>query len=700
MCALPDVDLTDYEFVSELGRGTDGRVVLFKGPTGGDFAVKFVPLTTDTIKAYYAREIDIMRQMTHPATLSCLGFVPFSEVLDEGIILMPFMANGSLSDRNREFYDGRAPRQWDATARCKAALGIAAGMHFIHSLGLLHRDLKPENILLDAHCEVRIADFGRSRRTDTRMTPRAGTPLTLAPEAYTDREYTNAVDVYSYAVCLYSLFAPPSLVEGRATPPTTPEQLEQLVQTGKRFVRSAAIPGVYWGLIERAWVPTPAHRPSFAAILLELRAQRAVILRETGANAAEYDRYEARMLSGLALRAEPLPPLELQPVTDRFTKVQRIAARRTGEVWTGRDRSGTAGTVCMKFIHQEGDDQRTLFARQVEVLARMTHPATLPMIGFAPGSPDALIVMPYMEHGSLDRVLAAVHARRAVPAWWDATAKSKAVIGMVAGMAFVHSLGLLHRDLEPRSVLIDGRCEVRIGHFGRARQAAADMTLAPGTAITQAPETYESGGYTNKVDVFSFGVTLYHFWADGTRLDDGRPHWRNWVEFAQRLLRGARWVRADGISDFYWQLITDCWEGAPENRPAFADILGAFGRDRRWIFPGADLADVAEYERRVRCGVAVSQDPAWPRSPDALPRPQAVVRPDAPTVPQSPVGTTTEDVSVVHRKPSGTKGTEDLSKHAGSKLPLKRGSDEDRERRGVVSKEELNGSDRPIWKCC
>lgn len=41
---------------------------------------------------------------------------------------------------------------------------IIGAMKFVHACKVLHRDLKPGNILVNATCEIRICDFGKSSR--------------------------------------------------------------------------------------------------------------------------------------------------------------------------------------------------------------------------------------------------------------------------------------------------------------------------------------------------------------------------------------------------------------------------------------------------------------------------------------------------------------------------------------------------------
>ena len=74
-----------------------------------------------------------------------------------------------------------------------------------------------------------------------------------------------------------------------------------------------------------------------------------------------------------------------------------------------------------------------------------------------------------------------------------------------------------------------------------------------------------------------------------------------------RVGSGARLARVEEIPDFYWALITRCWHQDPGMRPSFQEIVALLHENTdKYIFPGADLAAVKEYEFRIIA--TISQD--------------------------------------------------------------------------------------------
>jgi serine/threonine protein kinase len=94
----------------------------------------------------------------------------------------------------------------------KIITGIALGMRFVHSRGVIHHNLCPDNILLDWDWTVRIADFGWSTSPEVPLPISSDTPRHYpfidppycAPECY-DGTFTGASDVFSFGLIFFEI---------------------------------------------------------------------------------------------------------------------------------------------------------------------------------------------------------------------------------------------------------------------------------------------------------------------------------------------------------------------------------------------------------------------------------------------------------------------------------------------------------------
>ncbi|XP_010248722.1 PREDICTED: leucine-rich repeat receptor-like serine/threonine/tyrosine-protein kinase SOBIR1 [Nelumbo nucifera] len=150
-------------------------------------------------------EIQTVGQIRHRNLLPLLAHVPRP---DCHYLVYEYMKNGSLQDMLNKVSEGK--RELDWLARHNIALGVAAGLEYLHmhhNPRIIHRDLKPGNILLDDDMEARIADFGLAKalpEMNTHVTTSnvAGTVGYIAPEYHQTLKFTDKCDIYSFGVIL------------------------------------------------------------------------------------------------------------------------------------------------------------------------------------------------------------------------------------------------------------------------------------------------------------------------------------------------------------------------------------------------------------------------------------------------------------------------------------------------------------------
>jgi serine/threonine protein kinase len=168
-------------------------------------------------------------------------------------------------------------------------------------------------------------------------------------------------------------------------------------------------------------------------------------------------------------------------------------------------------------------------------------------------------------------------------------------------MYLVHSGGIVHRDLKPANILLDptSHCPI-IADFGFSREedVSVTMTSRKGTPLYMAPELFldEHVHYSNKVDVFSFGVLLYE-------IVTGEKPFQDCGGIAYRLFdkirNGSRATIPDTVEPFIRGLISRCWDGNPERRPNFLDIFYELREHQFKIFPAVESQAVEQFLRSL-----------------------------------------------------------------------------------------------------
>lgn len=163
-----------------IGSGAFGQVYLCNSKKKEDFYVAIKVLKKDKLMDHLdaiKEEINILTKLDHP------NIVKYYETyIDVNYIylVMEYIGGGELFDKLTE-QENQTFTEEQARIYMKKLFGACAHMH--HQ-GVCHRDIKPENIMLSSDGELKIIDFGLSKRHSPtqKLKTIAGTPHYMAPE--------------------------------------------------------------------------------------------------------------------------------------------------------------------------------------------------------------------------------------------------------------------------------------------------------------------------------------------------------------------------------------------------------------------------------------------------------------------------------------------------------------------------------------
>lgn len=207
-----------YQVQGLLGKGGMGRVYKVVHPTiGRIFALKCLQpsktlerlIGAKRLRTLFVEEIRRMTSIAHPNILAILD-------ADHGArqpyYVMDYHCN-SLGQAIGETCRTESPsRSLPIERAVSYTLQILKGLSRLHHAGIVHRDIKPFNILLTAEEQVKICDFGLSRRRGEKFgapsTLKVGSPFYAAPEqeANPDKAVV-ASDLYAVGVMLYRMLS-------------------------------------------------------------------------------------------------------------------------------------------------------------------------------------------------------------------------------------------------------------------------------------------------------------------------------------------------------------------------------------------------------------------------------------------------------------------------------------------------------------
>ncbi|XP_078162002.1 putative receptor-like protein kinase At5g20050 [Carex rostrata] len=199
---------------------------------------------------------------------------------------------------------------------------------------------------------------------------------------------------------------------------------------------------------------------------------------------------------------------DLETATVNFQ--EPIGEGASGVVFKGTLTDGT--TIAVKRIKWQLSGE-TEFRTEMTIIASRQHVNLVRLLGFCL-SPrgDHYLIYPFLENGSLDAWLFTDNGKRSHLTW---VLRYRIAIDVAKALAYLHHEchhRILHLDIKPANILLDGDFRALLSDFGISKLIGKDestvMTRARGTVGYLSPEMLVSNGISTKSDVYSYGMVL------------------------------------------------------------------------------------------------------------------------------------------------------------------------------------------------
>ena len=250
-------------------------------------------------------------------------------------------------------------------------------------------------------------------------------------------------------------------------------------------------------------------------------------------------------------------------------KIQLIARGGFGHVYLCKDEN-TGQKVAMKSIKCSGStlEERKKLQQEIEICKTLNHEHIVNYYGSQHNDVSIEIFMEYMEGKSIWNLVSrngALSEKRA----------GRFCRQILEGLVYLHNVkNIIHRDIKGANVLLDTNGNCKLADFGGSKiletiKSTSSCYSFKGTIFWMSPEVIKGEKYGRKADIWSFGCTVLEM------LTARRP-WPKLEGHSAIFQIGINSIIPPfppDISSICVELLRDCLQRDPSNRPAAEDLL-------------------------------------------------------------------------------------------------------------------------------
>ncbi|CAN7053614.1 unnamed protein product [Brassica rapa subsp. trilocularis] len=293
-----------------------------------------------------------------------------------------------------------------------------------------------------------------------------------------------------------------------------------------------------------------------------------------------------------------LPDCVREDPTTKYEFLNELGKGSYGSVYKARDLK-TSEIVAIKVISlTEGEEGYEEIRGEIEMLQQCNHPNVVRYLGSFQGDDYLWIVMEYCGGGSVTDLMNVTE--EALEEYQIAYICREAL----KGLAYLHSIFKVHRDIKGGNILLTEQGEVKLGDFGVAAQLTRTMSKRNtfiGTPHWMAPEVIQENRYDGKVDVWALGVSAIEM-AEGlpprSAVHPMRVLFMISIEPAPMLEDKEKW------SLVFHDFVAKCLTKEPRLRPT-ADEMLKHKFVQRCKMGASAMSPKIEKSRQIRASMAL-----------------------------------------------------------------------------------------------
>jgi serine/threonine-protein kinase len=297
----------------------------------------------------------------------------------------------------------------------------------------------------------------------------------------------------------------------------------------------------------------------------------------------------------------------------RYMILRKLGAGGMADVYLAEDQE-LGRRVAIKILNdRHANDEQFVerFRREAKNAAGLSHPNIVSIFDRGQAENTYYIAMEYLDGRSLKELIT---ARGPAPIHVAVDYARQ----ILAALRIAHRQGVVHRDIKPHNVLVDGEGRIKVTDFGIARAGPSQMTEEGsiiGTAQYLSPEQAQGAPVTPSSDLYSVGIVLYELLTGTVPFAGDTP-----VELAMKHLSKTpappSRLRPEVPRDLDFVVLRALAKG-PEERYQSADEMDAdLARVARGVSvsPETEEAATAIIARPITAATVVAP-PVGPRPP-------------------------------------------------------------------------------------